>query len=688
MRELAGRVSGRAFRGVAIAIACVALVGAIVLIARRSEAPDPVRELVAARAALAIGNYSAARNHAQVSLLADPTPAAHLELARAYLLLGDGVPAEGEIQRAVTSGTPVETVRHLLAHADWLQGETDTALAEAARATPRFAGYAQRIRGRALADQGDYRAAIDILTGVVAANPRDAAGWTDLGRVRIRAGDTAGATYAAVRATALDPANLDALTLRGELVRDQYGLNAALPWFEAALKRDAYFHPALIEYAATLGDLGRYADMLDVSRRALAARPGSLQALYLQAVMAARAGRFDLAAKMLARTGGAIDDVPGVLLLAGSLDYAAGQYQQAIGRWRVLSARQPMNLAVRRLLGAALLRAGDARGALDILRPIALRADADSYTLGTVARAFEATGETDWAARFRDRAARSGGVGGAAPFGTDDGVAVLAVAAADHPANTAAAVDYVRGLIEAGDPAAALARAVAVARVSSGAPAAHLLVGDTLATTGRYPEALQAYARAAGLQFDAPTLLRIVEASERTGRRRFGANALALYLDQNPESVVARRVAANLQLGARDWDAAIDTLEGLRTTIGNRDAILLAQLALAYAGAGDAATARSFGRVAYSLAPMNAIVADAYGRALYQTGANAAALQLATKATVLAPARADMRWHLAQVLAELGRTAPARAAIQTALSDPGFTDRAPANALLRALPRG
>jgi hypothetical protein len=31
---------------------------------------------------------------------------------------------------------------------------------------------------------------------------------------------------------------LDALVLRGEMVRSQYGLVAALPWFEAALKRD------------------------------------------------------------------------------------------------------------------------------------------------------------------------------------------------------------------------------------------------------------------------------------------------------------------------------------------------------------------------------------------------------------------------------------------------------------------
>ena len=39
----------------------------------------------------------------------------------------------------------------------------------------------------------------------------------------------------------------------------------------------------------------------------------------------------------------------------------------------------------------------------------------------------------------------------------------------------------------------------------------------------------------------------------------------------------------------RRANAAIDTLEGVRRTIGNRDAAVLADLARAYAGSGDGA---------------------------------------------------------------------------------------------------
>ena len=46
------------------------------------------------------------------------------------------------------------------------------------------------------------------------------------------AGDLVAASYSVSRAVAADPNNVDALTLRGELIRSQFGLVAALPWFE------------------------------------------------------------------------------------------------------------------------------------------------------------------------------------------------------------------------------------------------------------------------------------------------------------------------------------------------------------------------------------------------------------------------------------------------------------------------
>lgn len=650
-----------------------------------ADAADARTELAQSLGLFQAGNISAARLHAQAAIKADPGwGLAHAVLARIYLALGDGVAAEGELGRAKDAGFDIERAHQLYAHAWLLQGDPKRAVTEAAKTQPRFAGYAMRVTARALAAQGDLPGAQQMLAKLLAVAPNDGPAWSDLGRVRYNSGDIAGAIDAATRAINLDANNIEALTLRGELVRGQYGLVAALPWFEAALKHDAYYFPALIEYAGTLGDAGRYSDMLEATRKALAAQPNNPQAYYLQAVLAARAGKYDLAQSLMERTAGKLDGLPGALLLGGMLSYQAGAYEQAIGQWRGLVGRQPMNITARRLLGAALLRSGDAKGALDALRPVALRGDADSYTLSLVGRAFERTGERDWSGKFLDRAAwpvREG----SAPFGTDDSLPVLTSAANQSPDDPVLRLGYLRGLVDAGDTNAALAQAQKLASDRPGAPAAWLAVGDVLMAMGRNADAAAAYRRAADIHFDQPTMLRTVDALDRAGHRPEASNVLALFLSQNPQDIAGQRLAAHWQMANDDWDSAIDTLEGLRSQIGNRDAALLAELAYAYIGDDDADTGLVYAKAAYRLAPMSPAATDAYGWALYQLGENGPSLQLLEKAASIAPGHAMLRWHLGQAYADLGRKPEAVAQIKAALADPAFDDRDAATAALKTL---
>lgn len=629
---------------------------------------------------------TAARSHALKAVNADPGwGLAHAVLARTYLALGEGAAAEGELGRARDAGFDMARAHQLYAHAWLLQGDAKRALGEVDRAQPRYRLYALRVGARALAAQRKLPQAQRLLAQVLeATNGNDGAAWVDLGRVRQQSSDIAGALAAADRALSIDRGNVDALVLRGELVRGQYGLIAALPWFETALKIDPWRHDALIQYAATLGDAGRYTAMLGATRQALAARPGSPQALYLQAVMAARAENDDLARSLLQRTNGALVGQPGPLLLGGMLDYRAGAYQQAIDQWRGLLSLQPMNLDARRLLGAALLKSGDAPGALAVLRAIAVRGDADSYALRLAGQAFETTNERDWAARLLDRAAIPAR-DVSSPFGSDVPLAAAAGALDQRPDDPVRAVTYVRGLIDGGRLGAALAEAQRLVRQAPGAPQAHLLVGDILMQMQRPRDAAAAYMRAANLRFDEATMLRVVDAHDRAGDRRKAALALALFQAQNPVNVTALRLAAHWQIAAGEWDAAIDGLEGLRARLGNRDATLLAELAYAYAGNGEVDVARLYGAAAYRLAPLNPAATNAFGWALFQAGENKAALELMRKAVSIAPWHSGLRWHMAQVEAELGEDAAARANIARVLADPRFMDRDAARGLLNAL---
>ncbi len=667
------------------ALTSAALMAAAVTAPAHADAALARTELAEAVATLKQGNYSAARNHAQAAIKADPRwGTAHAMLARAFLAIGDGVAAEGELGRAKDVGFDPARTHQLYAHAFLLQGDPKRALEEARKASPRYAGYAIRVGARALAAQGDNADAQAALAALLADAPNDSFALSDLARIKYQAGDLAGAIGAAQHAIDLDANNIEALTLRGELVRTQFGLVAALPWFESALKHDAYYYPALIDYAGTLGDVGRYTDMLDATRKALATRPGAPQALYLQAVLAARAGNDDVARDILTRTDGQLGGLPGALLLSGTLAYKAGAYQQAIDTWRGLVGEQPTNIVARRLLGAALLRSGDPRGALAVLRPVALRSDADSYTLSLVARAFEQSGERDWAAKYLDRSAMPLAIG-SAPFGTDDPLTNLSAVAASAPDEPVAQLGLIRGLIDAGDTAAALAKAQGLVKLTPGAPNAWLALGDTLMSVNRYGDAADAYHHAVDIRFDEPTMLRTVDALDRAGRRPEAANVLALFLSQNPQNIAGQRLTAHWQIASGNWDAAIDTLENLRQRIGDRDAALLAELCYAYTGDDDPDAGVVFGKAAYALAPMNPAAADAYGWALYQQGKSEPALQLLEKAASIAPGSSTLRWHLGQAYADLDRTAEAATQIRAALADPGFGDRVAAIAALKAL---
>ena len=667
-------------------LALTALAGGAALIALApvipaSASPGGARtELASALKLFRAGNITGAADHARLATRADPSwGLAHAVLARFQLELGNGAAAEAELDRAREVGFDPKRAYQLYAHAYLLQGDAERAIATANKTPAPYRAYAARVVARALAVGGDTKRAWTQLSLLAQQTPNDSRLWSDLGRIHQDAGDLVAATEAADRALAVDPGNGDALVLRGELIRAQYGLVAALPWFEAALKRDPRNHDALIEYAATLGEAGRYREMLDASRRALAVKPGDPEAYYLQAVLAARAGDDDLARALLDRTGGEMASVPGALLLGGALDYGDGAWQQAVSQWGNLVAMQPRNITARRLLAAALLRTGDSKGAVDVLRPVAVRDDADSYTLNLIGRAYEQGGQRDFAASFLDRAAAPGRAG-SMPFGTDHSLAMLGQAAAASGAPEAS-VELVRGLIAAGQGDTALAKAQLLVQRNPGAPAAWLLVGDVQAARGQWAAAATAYRAAADRRFDEPTALRLVNAMDRAGDRAGASDTLALYIGQNPANIAALRLAADWQLASGNWDAAIETLENLRQRVGNRDAALLAALGQAFVGKGDAEGGEAYAAAAYRLAPTNPVTADAWGWALHQLGDDDRAGQLLEKAVSLAPRVAQLRWHLAQIYRGLGRKDLAAQQARVALADGAFRDRDAAQAM-------
>jgi tetratricopeptide (TPR) repeat protein len=646
---------------------------------------DAKTAIARSTAALRAHDATSARDFAVAAVRDEPSLAtAHLALAKAMLALGDAVGAEAEIQRARDTGADPKLLPHLRAHALLLQGQAQKALVEADNAAPAYRAYALRIRARALAAGGNWQAAENAFGEAARLTPADPDLWSDQGRFRLATGDMLGANEAAQRVLQLDPDHLDGLVLRAELVRAQFGLVAALPWFEAALKRDPRSLGALVEYAATLGEAGRTVDALAATRRALAAQPNSPQALYLQSVIAARAGNLALAHTLLAKTGNTIDTLPGTMLLKGALDLQSGEYEQATTRLKGLVDRQPLNIPARKLLAAAMLRRDSADAASELLRPLTGLSGVDSYALLLAARGLERTGNRDGAAALIDRSIAPASSATRA-FILDDSLETLSAQADQRPGDPAAQVALLRGLYAVGDNANALARAQQIASANPGVPSAQLLLGDALMLAGRQNDALASYRQAAGLRFDAATMSRLVETLGAVGKNQEATNVLGLFLSQNPMSVTALRLSARSQLRAGEYEAAINSLEQVRSQLGDGDAVLNAELALAYAGAGASDEAQELGEAAYALAPANPLVVEAFGWVLYQAGDLAHAAELTRKGLRLVPEAPDLRWQLAQIYADAGNKDQALLLIQGLLADSRFTRRTEAAELLPRL---
>ncbi len=666
-----------------IGLSLVAAIGAVAIAPVRADDQPGKAEVALALAQIEAGNATAARDAAVVAVRAAPRwGLAHAVHARTLVALEDGVGAEAALGRAFEAGFDRTRAQALLGEAQLLNGAPDRAIATLTNTPTAHAAYAARIRGRAYAAMGRGGDAAAAFAESRRLNPANARLWNDIARHNQANGDIGNAIRASARAVELDARQPDTLRIRALLVREQFGLVASLPWFERALTRDPQHHDTLIDYAATLGDAGRMVEMLGAVRRAMRVRGNSPQGFYLQAVLAARAGDGATARSILARLGPGIDGVPAALLLAGTLDLEAGGYGQAIEKLRPLVARQPNNAAARRLLATAYLRADASRNAIQVLAPIVTRADADSESLLLAARGYERIGDRLRAAQLSDRAAAP--LRAPATVLPEGGmVSVLRAEANARPGNPTATVALVRGLIASGDRAGALARAQSLAARNPGVPEAHLVVGDVHMLGGDADAARAAYATAASLRFDEPTMLRLVDAQEKSGRAADAAQTLALFLSQNPINVAGLRLGAKWQLASGEYDAAIDALEEVRFRTGNRDAALLAELAMAYTGAEDVDTARVYAAAAYRLAPGNPAVADAYGWTLSKAGEPRAAIALLAKAATLAPDHAVIRWHLAQAYAATGNARAASIHARAALRDPSFTQRQEAEALAR-----
>lgn len=468
----------------------------------------------------------------------------------------DPVSAEVMLRAAIRAGTSEDALRAHLGEALLAEGDRTEArkVLEGGAFAPGTEALGWRVRGQLALASGDLRGAANAFDAALRANPRDSDLWVAIAALRFSGGEQLQSIEAADRAVALDPKNARALAFRGLLIREQYGLAAALPWFEAGLKVRPDDPALLGEYAATLGDMGDYRAMLIVCRKLAQVDPKNPRPAFLQAVLAARAGETDLARTILQRTGTAFRDMPAAILLTGVLEYRAGNINVAVEQFDRLVRLQPDNLEARQMLLRALARQGS-----DPL--ITARFDADAaqpwaapYTRQLVGQSWRRMGNKTRADDLLSRAAHPL-AHGPAPLAAEFGSSVLASAYSDAPNQAGTAVPYIRALLREGRKDEAQAAADRLRDANPGAAEAHLLAGDVRTLRGDAAGALADYQNGAAIRFNEPVLRRMDAALRALGRTRDADAMTSRYLAQNPQSLVAMKLLAASWAGGPRGDA-------------------------------------------------------------------------------------------------------------------------------------
>jgi len=554
---------------------------------------------------------------------------------REALIRGDGVSAEIALKRALDAGAQRPAIAAWLGEAYLLENDLDSARQwlEPGEFTPATRQHGFHMLARLEMAEGDLPAAGAAFDKALEGNDGTPEMWVDIGRLRYRGGEHHQALEAAGIALELDAKNPRALEFRGQLARDSQGLLASLPWFEKGLKAAPNDLSLLGEYAATLGEAGRATEMLKVTRRMIELDGENPRAFYLQAVLAARAGNYNLARKLLWRTEDKFDEVPAATMLEGVLEMQAGNWTLAVEAFDKLSRLQPENERIVLLLGRAMLENGDGSELVARYRKLADGPGASPYLLTLIGRALEQAGDREGAAAYLDRAAKAPGTA-ILPLAVDEAGELAIFRYGSDPYRIDAAVPRLRQMLAAGDIAGATSEAALLKARYPGSADIETLSGDIALARGDGAAALGFYSSAAQVSRPFSLVTKLAAALRMQGQDAAARALVADHLAQHPQDGEAAEFLGKLAAQAGDWKRAralFDFARSLRNG-GGRDPLLFATLAEAQLrlGQGDAALADAEG--AFAMQRANPAVNLVLARVLRQAGREREARALLAKA--------------------------------------------------------
>lgn len=332
------------------------------------------------------GELKAAIIQLKNALRADPDDGeARLTLGILYNRVGNAVSAEKELKRAQSLGIEKKRVVLPLSSAYLLQRKFDEILPllSVADVDEKDKASAYLVVGNAHQGLGDVDKALEYFLKGEEVKDKDDKLSVAIARIYAFKGEQENALAKVNQALEINPKNIQGLILKGDLVLKKEGPKEALAYFESALQYSPENVTAMVKVAGVQFDLKRDDEALEKIEDVFSRIPNHPLASYLAAVIHARRNEADKARDYLENAGPALDKFPPALMLRGVINYSQKNYAQAIYHLSRLVEISPDHIVARRVLGASLLRQGDAEQAIKILKPVIEGGKADSivYTL-------------------------------------------------------------------------------------------------------------------------------------------------------------------------------------------------------------------------------------------------------------------------------------------------------------------
>jgi putative PEP-CTERM system TPR-repeat lipoprotein len=473
----------------------------------------------------------------------------------------------------------------------------------------------------------DLERAIDLDPGSVQAR-------TMLTLTNLRAGKYAEAIAAAEALKKQTPDSPIPDNLMGAIAVAKQDLPTARQSYEAALKLQANFVPAMLNLARLDLSEGKLDEAKTRYEKVTTIDPKNLDAFTALADMALRANRRDEAMQWYEKAATANPNrlLPRLRII--DLMLAGQDHIRAQALARELLQRSPNQPDLLDALGRAQLAANDHKQAIATYRQL-------SQTMPNSAPA-------------RQRLARAYSIGGDEQAAIETLREALNIDANFLPATA----DLIEVEIKAGRGDAAMRMASEWRLRNPGAPAGDTLVGEVAARLERFKDAAEAFNAAFQKERNSGNLGRLANAQYRAGDRAGAFKSLEEWVKVTPDDLAARQMLAAAYLTEDRKAEAIKAYEALIERNPN-NTMALNNLAWLYGEVNDKRAVATAERAA-ALAPKSDAVADTLGSVLVKFGQVERGLKLLADAERKQPNHAEIKWHLVQALKASGRNDEAR----------------------------